>query len=355
MHRELLRIDNLPVLQNKVYASALAAQSSPRGNVDLVQDRATGLVFNRAFDPDLLSYDADYQNEQACSPIFKEHLEQVLDIVRRHFLTPSLIEVGCGKGYFLEHLRAAGYEATGIDPAYEGDSPHVVKARFSEALGLTSDAIVLRHVLEHMQDPVGFLQTISRANGGRGKIYIEVPCFEWIRERRAWFDVFYEHVNYFQASDFQRMFGQIAETGHLFGGQYLYVVADLSTLRQPVAAAHDQIDLHADFLTGIDRSKAMARDTSGAKAIWGASSKGVIFAHHLHLAGIDFDFAIDINPVKQGRYIAGTGLEVLSPQQVLEALPVNSLVFVMNSNYFDEIARQSHHQFRLVKVDQHDF
>lgn len=323
--------------------------------MDLVQDRATGLVFNRAFDPDLLSYDADYQNEQACSPVFKAHLDQVLDIVRRHFCTPSLIEVGCGKGYFLAHLRAAGYEATGIDPAYEGDSPHVVKAPFTEDLGLASDAIVLRHVLEHMQDPVEFLRTIGRANGGRGKIYIEVPCFEWIRARHAWFDVFYEHVNYFQASDFHRMFGQVAETGHLFGGQYLYVVADLSTLRQPVASAHDAIALPADFLAGVDRSKALAGHTPGAKAIWGASSKGVIFAHHLQPAGIDFDCAIDINPVKQQRYIAGTGLKVLSPEQAVEALPANSLVFVMNSNYFDEIAKQSHHRFRLVKVDQHDF
>jgi SAM-dependent methyltransferase len=231
MDRELLRVEDLPVLQNKVYPSAEAARSAPRGRMVLAQSQSNGLIFNGAFDPDLLSYDADYQNEQACSPVFREHLGNVLGIVRRHFRTPSLIEVGCGKGYFLAHLRAAGYDATGIDPAYEGDSPHVVKAAFSEALGMTSDAIVLRHVLEHIQDPLSFLRAVARANGGQGKIYIEVPCFDWICERRAWFDIFYEHVNYFRAADFRRMFGQIDEMGHLFGGQYQYVVADLSSLR----------------------------------------------------------------------------------------------------------------------------
>ena len=37
----------------------------------LVQDIDTGLVFNAAFDLELLNYDADYQNEQACSGVFR--------------------------------------------------------------------------------------------------------------------------------------------------------------------------------------------------------------------------------------------------------------------------------------------
>lgn len=355
MRNELLRIPGLPVLQNRVYASMASAKASPKGDMVLSQDEATGLVFNAAFDAGLLSYDADYQNEQACSPVFRQHLDEVLSIIRRHFRTPSLIEVGCGKGYFLNHLRTAGFEATGIDPAYEGDSPYVVKAPFSPALGLSADALVLRHVLEHIQDPVRFLNAIAHANGGRGSVYIEVPCFEWICARRAWFDIFYEHVNYFRAVDFQRMFGRVHEQGHVFGGQYLYVVADLASLRDPAAVRADRVELPADFLAGIERSKALARSTPGSKAIWGSSSKGVIFSHHLQNAGVDFDLGIDINPVKQDRYMAGTALKIVSPENALQMLPAGSLVFVMNSNYFDEIVAQSLGRFRLVKVDQNEF
>ena len=93
---ELLRIAGLPVLQNRVYESASSAHRSPKGNMVLVQDQATGLVFNSAFDPGLLTYDADYQNEQACSSVFRRHLDEVLSSIGRHFRTPSLIEVGCG-------------------------------------------------------------------------------------------------------------------------------------------------------------------------------------------------------------------------------------------------------------------
>lgn len=354
MQSELLRVDSLPVLQNKVYPSPSSAMASPKGDMVLVQDDATGLVFNAAFDAGRVSYDADYQNEQAGSSVFRQHLDEVLSIIRRRFPGFSLIEVGCGKGYFLDRLRRAGYEATGIDPAYEGDSPHVVKAPFSAALGLSANGLVIRHVLEHIQNPVQFLKAIAHANGGRGSVYIEVPCFEWICARRAWFDIFYEHVNYFRAVDFQRMFGRIHEQGHVFGGQYLYVVADLASLRDPADVRADRVVLPPDFLSGVDRCKALARSTPGLKAIWGSSSKGVIFSHHLRMAGVDFDLAIDINPVKQDRYMAGTALKIVSPENALNMLPAGSLVFIMNSNYFDEIVAQSRGRFRLVKVDQNE-
>lgn len=352
---ELFRSERLPVLQNRVYVSAEAAKASPTGDVILVQDDATGLVFNRAFDPDLLVYDRDYQNEQAISPVFRKHLESVVGIIDRHLRGRPLIEVGCGKGHFLEQLIQAGYDATGIDPAYEGDSPHVVRAPFVAGLGLSADGIVLRHVLEHMQDPVAFLNAIAKANNGRGLIYIEVPCFDWICANRAWFDVFFEHVNYFRLSDFQRMFGRVVESGRLFGEQYLYVVADLATLRRPVAGPDDATAFPDDFVQGIKTCGDIASAFPSTRtAVWGASSKGVIFSNHLSRVGIELEMAIDINPAKQGRHVAVTGIPIVSPGEAMKALPAGSLVFVMNPNYHDEIVAQSHNRFQYVKVDQHD-
>lgn len=348
----LLRIEGLPVLQNKVYPSAEAGRRAVRGDVDLVQSGESGLVYNRAFDPDRIHYDTDYQNEQGCSGVFHGHLGEVLEILRRHFASQSVIEVGCGKGKFLGLLRQAGFQATGIDPAYEGDAPDVVRAPFSETLGLPpAGLVVLRHVLEHVQQPLDFLRAIARGNGGQGAIYIEVPCFDWIRRHRAWFDIFYEHVNYFRPDDLARMFGSVKRAGHLFGGQYQYVIAELASLREP-GPGGERVQLGSRFMAGLDRCAALARHTAGPKALWGASSKGVIFAHHLARAGVEIDLAIDINPVKQDRYMAGTGMSIVSPSSALRLLPQGALVFVMNSNYLDEIAAQSEGRFRLEKVDQ---
>ncbi len=348
--REVFMAEVLPVLQNRVFPTAAEALASPTGDMVLVQSSDTGLVFNSAFDPGRLEYDQNYQNEQACSGVFKEHLDAVTTIIARHFSGRPLIEVGCGKGYFLDHLQRQGFDITGIDPAYEGSNASVVKARFEPGLGLSADAVVLRHVLEHVPDPISFLSSIARANGGKGGIYIEVPCLDWICQHRAWFDIFYQHVNYFRMSDFQRTFGTILESGRLFGGQYLYLVAELSSLRKPHFDADCRLDFPEDFLSGIQRLASIAR--SGERnAIWGAASKGVIFAVHMQGAGSEFRFAIDINPVKHGKFLAGSGLCVLAPDEAMRRLRPRDNIFVMNSNYLDEIIAQSGNQYHYCKVD----
>lgn len=351
-YRELFKVKGLPVFQNKMFADRAAALACPKGDMTLVQDMETGLIYNATFDASLLEYDADYQNEQACSGVFQRHLEGVKAIIQRHFSGKSLIEVGCGKGYFLEYLNRSGYEITGIDPAYEGTNPKVIKARFEASLGLSAEGIVLRHVLEHMLDPFVFLSAIAQANGGKGQIYIEVPCLDWICLHRAWFDIFYEHVNYFRLADFNRMFGKVYESGHVFGGQYLYVVADLATLRKPVLDQSDIFTFPTDILSEIDHVASVVKGKQNA--IWGGASKGVIFALYMQRAGANIDLVIDINPAKQNKYMACSGLKISSPTEGMQMLQAGDNVIVMNSNYLQEIIALSRNQFNYIQVDHHE-
>lgn len=347
----LYRAEQLPVLQNTTFDSAAAARHCTRGDLVLVRDPATGLIFNQAFDPSLITYDQNYQNEQAISPAFRTHLDEVTGTICRHFSGQRLIEIGCGKGHFLHHLESAGFQITGLDPTYEGTSPSIIKGLFTPEIGLTADGIILRHVLEHIQDPVQFLQQVREANHGSGTIYIEVPCFDWICNRRAWFDIFYEHVNYFRASDFYRMFGSVLESGHFFGGQYLYVVADLETLRAPVRALDDGFRFPVDFLGSITRHAMRLNSSRGPAVIWGASSKGVTFSLYMERAGAQIDQVVDINPAKQNRFLPGTGLLIRAPQDAVESIGCDATIFVMNSNYLEEIRNMTKDQFNYVTVD----
>lgn len=349
-NRILYRAQGLPVLQNTTFSTKDEAISSDRGSICLVEDMRTGLVYNSEFDPSKLIYDQNYQNEQSCSSSFREHLDEVTSVIDRHFEQKRLIEIGCGKGFFLERLRERGYDAKGFDPAYEGSSPHVVKAIFEPSLGLSAEAIVLRHVLEHIHDPVTFLADIAHSNGGKGLIYIEVPCFDWICQRRAWFDVFYEHVNYFRLTDFERMFGCVLESGRLFGEQYLYVVADLASLRAIRRDPADSVKFPQDFIGNRDRYRS---SRAVQRAVWGAASKGVIFAIHMQQLDTNIDFAIDINPVKQGRYLPSSGLRVVSPAEAMKRLPSGSEIFVMNSNYLAEIKAMSEGKYNCIPIDQY--
>lgn len=346
-HNVLYRQLELPIFQNRMYDSEAEGRACPKGDVCLVEDLRTGLLYNATFRPDLMIYDEHYQNEQGRSPLFKTHLDGVANLISRHMGDAGLVEVGCGKGLFLEMLLKRGVDVTGFDPTYEGSNPRVVRDYFAPGVDIHARGLIMRHVLEHVPDPVSFLGQLREANQGVGPIYIEVPCFDWICAHRAWFDIFYEHVNYFRISDFDRMFGRVLESGRVFGGQYIYVVADLASLREPQLSASDRAALPDDFMSGIEEPLPRLQQA----AVWGGASKGVIFSLLKERCGVPVRTVIDINPAKQGKYLPATGLLVQSPAQALEDLPPGSTIYVMNSNYLEEIKAMSNNAYNYVVVD----
>lgn len=346
--RLLYRQEQLPVFQNRCYDTAESARNCPKGNIRLVEDLKSGLIYNADFRSEQIVYDSHYQNEQALSPLFQSHLDDVARLVSNTMGSRNLVEVGCGKGFFLEMLLAQGVDIHGFDPTYEGDNPRIQVEYFGPKLGIRADGLILRHVLEHIEDPVEFLFQLKDANGGGGKIYVEVPCFEWICDNRAWFDIYYEHVNYFRLSDFYRMFGTVIHGARLFAGQYLTVVADLASLKRPEIDSTDRVRFPENF--GVPRLENSAY-RSRRNVVWGGASKGVIFSILRERAGQPVDTVIDINPRKQGRFLPATGLRVYSPHEALPTLPPDTVIYVMNPNYLEEIREMSNNAFTYVEAD----
>ncbi len=337
---------DFPIFQNRMYDSADEAIHCPKGDIRLIEDLQTGLVFNAAFKAELMNYDGHYQNEQAVSPLFQQHLNTVAGLIEGSMGRKGLVELGCGKGFFLELLSDKGFDVTGFDPAYEGSNPKVKRQYFTHEMMRSSQGIILRHVLEHIVNPVKFLYQLKLANGGKGKVYVEVPCFDWICEHKAWFDIFYEHVNYFRLSDFKRIFGEVIDSGRLFGGQYLYIVAELSSLRSPKIEMDDRVAFPDNFLAALAENM-----PKQGTAIWGGASKGVIFSLLQKKADCPVTTVIDINPAKQGRFLSATGLCVQSPQEAMVTLPEGSAIYVMNSNYLNEIKAMSQNKYVYLGVD----
>ena len=346
MQKQLYSQVDFPVLQNCSYETRKKAVECATGNIRIVEDQNTGLVYNADFDPKKVVYDRNYNNEQGISRTFQSHLSQVAQIVKSEMGSKALVEIGCGKGLFLEMLVDRGMDVMGMDPAYNGTNPRISKKHFRPGIIQKANGIILRHVLEHILDPVAFLRLIAHANGDHGLIYIEVPCFEWICRRRTWFDIFYEHVNYFRISDFERIFEGLIGSGHFFGGQYFYVLADLKNLRSPVLDRNDKVEFPDKF----DQSGTDLHNTHDS-VIWGAASKGVIFSLLKMRQGKTFRFAIDINPAKQGKYLPGSGLKVCSPEEGMKEINPTDTLYVMNSNYMDEIHHYTNGRNRLISID----
>jgi len=322
----------LPVLQNRLFSTAEKARSCNIGDITLAQDPETGIVQNMSFDGSRVIYDTQYNNEQSASMMFQSHMRDAQNIVDRTMGRASLVEIGCGKGVFLENLHRDGFDITGYDPAYEGPSSLIERRLFEPSKASKAKGLILRHVLEHIPAPAAFLADIAQSNHNQGLIYIEVPCFDWITRNKAWWDIFYEHVNYFRLTDFENIFGRIEDSGRLFGEQYLYVVADLSSLKKKLSAPRPGVTFPSDLLPRVSLDEQFP-----AHAIWGAGSKGVIFSIFTERAGRHIDAVIDINPSKQGRFMPVSGYRVETPLAALERLPPGSCIHVMNPNYLAEV------------------
>lgn len=63
------------------------------------------------------------------------------------------------------------------------------------------------------------------------------------------------------------------------------------------------------------------------------------------------DEVIDINPAKQDRFLACSGLKVSAPAVAMGRLGAKDNVFVMNSNYLDEIVALSAGRYTYISVD----
>jgi hypothetical protein len=348
--RKLYKVEDLPVFQQFMYDNKESALNCPKGNLLLVEDLLTGLIYNQLFNPKLMNYDKNYQNEQGFSSVFNNHLEFVSSIIEQQIGKNSIIEIGCGKGLFLELLEKMEFEITGFDPAYEGSNINIVKAPFEQKSHLKAEGVILRHVLEHIKTPYDFLTNISLANNEKGKIYIEVPCFDWILNNNAWYDIFYEHVNYFRLSDLKNMFSKVYDSGKLFGDQYIYIVADLASLKEPVYNKNNSIIIPDAFMNN-NYSTNQNINSNKKSFVWGGGSKGTIFTLLKNRSGYKIDGIVDINPAKQGKYIPAVGEKVISPEQAAKKFPERSNCYVMNSNYLNEIKYMSKNRYNYITID----
>jgi len=361
----LLEAPSVPVFCNVQWDTMSDALAAARGKLDLLACGACGHVHNGAFEASLVAYSPAYDNSQHHSATFRAYASRLVDdLVARYSLREvAVVDIGCGRGDLLAMLadrgenRGFGYDP-GHAPGADPPSPRVVISNqwfdAAAARDVRPALVCCRHVLEHVEHPVEFLGGMreSMAAAGRPVLYLEVPSGEQLVRDLAVWDYIYEHYSYFTRASLERALRdagfEVLAMREDFGGQFLCAEA---RPRQRADGGGGLVDPPA---TG---SAARARAALGAKldhwkswagrlrasgrsaTLWGAGSKGVMFVNQLGLvAPGPLGYAIDQNPNKHRRYLAGGGQVVDGPSRLV-GQPVDEVV-IMNPIYRDEIARQ---------------
>jgi SAM-dependent methyltransferase len=335
---------------------ALAAR---RGELEFRFCPVCAFAFNAAFKPEQMDYAVDYEASRATSRVFVEYLQ---DLCRRvhavwDLSDAQVVEVGCGDGQFLTELRRGRvFRGFGFDPSHGTGALRAEWADlvfrqgyFSpEALPAPTDAILLRHILEHQGDPHRFLGRVLPLGQPGLRVYIEVPAWEWIVDRLQIQAFSYEHCSYYSAASIQRvMAGHGFVTDALrfgFDDEYLQYFGRAATAAerdegQDSAALARKTEAWARVLPAlIERTRERLAACAGDAVLWGAAGKGTTFLNVLGIDDAVLPCVVDSNPRRQGTFIPGTGQAVIAPEALRARAP--SLVLLTNPLYGREIAGQ---------------
>lgn len=359
--------EGIPTNSCLLVDSREAALGFPRGDLELVFCTACGFIYNARFVPENAEYSGRYEETQGFSGQFVDFAGALAErwVDDYQLKGKTVLEIGCGKGEFLSMMVDAGIaRGIGIDPGV--DVSRIESAALERCLWITdffdddlvrnlgselgADAIVCRHTLEHIQKVGDFLDSIRRFIGERLEtvVLFELPDTQRVLDEVAFWDVYYEHCSYFSRGSLGRLFEKhgfdILDIRLAYDDQYLLLEArPASSKPNAVGGAVDDI---GDLRTGVQhfrqgyseiverwRSRLDSIVSSGEKAvIWGAGSKGVSF---LSVVEDRVVAAVDINPYKHGKFMAGTGHRIIAPSELTEIDP--RLVIAMNPVYLGEI------------------
>ena len=359
-------VTQIPIHSCLMVSTQAEALAFPKGDLCLGFCPACGFIQNTVFDPSAQQYSIDYEETQSFSPRFMKFARELgaSQIEKYGLRGKDILEIGCGKGEFLVLLCEMGENrGIGLDPSYRPErtrSEAASRIRFIQDLysekyaDLIADYVCCRHTLEHIQPVHAFLQMIRWTLEGQRDviIFFEVPDSERILTEQAFWDLYYEHCSYFTLGSLARLFRtcgfEILDLYKGYEDQYLMIecrVASGSTGRR--FEAEDDLERTeeqvASFRQRITTKLARLRtdfatfNTEGRRTvIWGSGSKAVSYLTTLGITD-EVEYVVDINPHKHGKFLAGTGHEIVAPEFLKQYRP--DTVIVMNPVYCDEIRR----------------
>ena len=359
--------DGVPVHSVRLVQTREDALTFPRGSLRLGFCAACGFITNTAYDPAQQDYAVSYEETQGFSPTFSAWANDLAGrwVERYDLYGKGVLEIGSGKGEFLISMveQGAGH-GVGIDPSFvEGrvnspvaDRIRFIKDYYSEQYGhLTGDAVVCRHTLEHIHPTSEFMSLVRRSLEGRTDtvVLFELPDVGRVLREVAFWDIYYEHCSYFTPGSLARLYRhaglEVLDLALEYDGQYILIEgrpAEGTPSRRhrleedPAEVGDDVRRFVADFANtraGWQERLASARADGRRTVIWGGGSKGVSFLTTLGIES-EVGYVVDVNPHKQGMYMAGTGHRVVAPEFLRTYRP--DLVIVMNPVYLGEIAAE---------------
>ncbi|MVW87008.1 class I SAM-dependent methyltransferase [Pseudomonas sp. PB101] len=323
-------------------------------------------------------FDAEYAYFSSFSSTWLAHAERyVAEMVERFGLSADsrVVEIAANDGYLLQYVARRGIPCLGVEPTRSTAQAAREKGleirelffgRDSAAQlhgeGWGADLMAANNVLAHVPDINDFLGGFATLLKPTGVATFEFPQLLTLMAGQQFDTLYHEHYSYLSLTAVQTLCErnglQVFDVSQLptHGGSLRVFVQRLDGERRDVQPAVRQ-QLQAELAAGVKTPAFYATLAPAAERIkhdllrfllqaradgkrvvgYGAAAKGNTL---LNYAGVKPDllaWVADANPHKQGKYLPGSRIPIVSPERIDLEKP--DYVLVLPWNLLDEITQ----------------
>jgi SAM-dependent methyltransferase len=310
------------------------------------------------------------------------HAQAYCDMARQRFAlghSSLVVELASNDGYLLKNFLTMGIPVLGIDPsdtvaaaAEKIGVPTLVEffgqklARDLVRQGRQADLIIGNNVLAHVPQLNDFVAGIALLLRPNGNVTIEFPHLLELIEHVEFDTIYHEHFSYFSVYAIEQVFARHGlrlydvERLPTHGGSLRIFAAhaahaartdlkDSTSLKevraQENAAGLEDLATYLKFSRRVEECRdsllaflAAAKREGKRVAAYGAAAKGNTLLNFCSVTAQDIAFVADRNPHKQKKFLPGTHIPVVSPEELMQAKP--DYVLILPWNLRDEIRQQ---------------
>ena len=342
-----------------------AAEQVPLAPLELVWCPVSGLVqLKHSVDPAEM-YGDNYGYRSGLNPTMVKHLQRKTKWLEDSFQPGNsdlVLDIGANDGTLLNSYRSRNLVRIGFDPVAKkyldlyDDGIEVVADFFSHsafsAISSKKATIITSIAMVYdLEDPAGFVGEIAESLDDDGVWHFEQSYLPAMLRTNSYDTICHEHLEYYSLSVIQSLLASKGmkvldvQTNSVNGGSFA-VTAALEKSSHPVNTPVIEWLLRQEKNLELDTSKpydlfrnrvfqhrddlrALVRglNDAGKKVVaYGASTKGNVLLQFCGFGPEDISCVAEVNPEKFGSFTPGSGIPILSEDEVRAMNPDYMLV-----------------------------
>jgi SAM-dependent methyltransferase len=297
------------------------------GTLEIVACAACGHLYNAAFDASRV--DDLYAAAVLTNTPVSEGMIRSLETTAEYILSaappdPVIADVGGGTGVLSRTMARRAREVHLIEPsralraedfAGTGVTLHGSSFPAPALAGRLFDVIVARQVVEHIPEPLPFLQALRAHLHERGVVYLEIPSAEYIERTRSILDFHYPHVHYYRRAWFETLLRRagfevidVTDVKDFHDRGFLLRAATPAATAAPPPPI-DRGPLAKDLAARVETGRQRLRAFQGAVALYGANAYSQallgLFPHDAR-----YTLMLDDTPMYEGQRAYGPDIDI---------------------------------------------